>query len=33
VRQIDHQGPPAIDALFLVVEQEMKDGRLWGKKK
>ena len=33
VRQIDHQGPPAMDALFLVVEQEMKDGRLWGKKK
>lgn len=33
VRQIDQQGPPASDALFLVVEKEMKDGRLWGKKK
>jgi len=33
VRQIDHQGPPAQEALFLLVEEEMKDGRLWGKKK
>ena len=33
VRQIDQQGPPAQEALFLVVEKEMKDGRLWGKKK
>jgi hypothetical protein len=33
VRQIDQQGPPASEALFLVVEQEMKDGRLWGRKK
>lgn len=33
VRQVDQQGPPAADALFLVVEKEMKDGRLWGKKK
>lgn len=33
VRQIDHQGSPASEALFLVVEQEMKEGRLWGKKK
>jgi hypothetical protein len=33
VRQIDQQGPPACDALFILVEQEMKDGRIWGKKK
>jgi hypothetical protein len=33
VRQIDQQGPPASDALFLLVEKEMKGGRLWGKKK
>jgi hypothetical protein len=33
VRQVDQQGPPASEALFLVVEQEMKEGRLWGKKK
>ena len=33
VRQIDQQGPPAADALFLLVEKEMKDGRIWGKKK
>lgn len=33
VRQIDHQGPPAADALFLLVEKEMKGGRIWGKKK
>jgi hypothetical protein len=33
VRQIDQQGPPAADALFLVVEQEMKGGRIWGRKK
>jgi FixJ family two-component response regulator len=33
VRQIDQQGPPAVDALFLAVEKEMQGGRLWGKKK
>jgi hypothetical protein len=33
VRQIDQQGPPAQEALFILVEKEMKDGRLWGKKK
>jgi hypothetical protein len=33
VRYIDQQGPPASDALFLVVEQELKDGVIWGKKK
>jgi hypothetical protein len=33
VRQVNQQGPPAADALFILVEQEMKDGRLWGKKK
>jgi hypothetical protein len=33
VRQLDQQGPPASDALFLLVEKEMKSGRIWGKKK
>ena len=33
VRQIDQQGPPAADALFIEVEKEMKAGRIWGKKK
>lgn len=33
VRQIDQHGPPASDALFLLVEKEMKGGRRWGKKK
>jgi hypothetical protein len=33
VRQIDQQGPPAADALFLLVEKEMKGGRVWGKQK
>ena len=33
VRQIDQQGPPAADELFLLVEKEMKGGRIWGKKK
>lgn len=33
VRQIDQQGPPAADALFLLVEKEMQTGRLWGKQK
>lgn len=33
VRQIDQQGPPASDALFLLVEKEMQGGRIWGKKK
>jgi hypothetical protein len=33
VRQIDQQGPAAADALFILVEKEMKSGRIWGKKK
>jgi hypothetical protein len=33
VRHVDHQGPPVADALFLLVEKEMKAGRVWGKKK
>ena len=33
VRQIDHQGPPAQEALFILVEKEMQGGRIWGKKK
>lgn len=33
VRQIDQHGPPAADALFLLVEKEMKGGTMWGKKK
>jgi hypothetical protein len=33
VRQVDQQGPPAVDALFLVVEKEMKGGVTWGRRK
>lgn len=33
VRQVDKQGPPASDALFLEIERELKAGVLWGKKK
>jgi hypothetical protein len=33
VRQIDQHGPPERDELFLLVEKEMQEGRLWGKKK
>jgi len=33
VRQIDQQGPPASEALFVEVKKEMQGGRLWGKKK
>jgi hypothetical protein len=33
VRQVVKQGPGAADALFLVVEEEVKDGVIWGKKK
>jgi hypothetical protein len=33
VRQLDQQGPPASDALFLLVEKEMQSGLIWGKKK
>jgi hypothetical protein len=33
VRQIDQQGPPAADALFLLIEKEMKGGVIWGKKR
>lgn len=32
IRQIVKQGPPAADALFLEVEQELKDGVIWGSK-
>jgi len=33
VRQVEKQGPPAIDALFLEVERELKAGVMWGKKR
>ena len=33
IRQIAKQGPPAADALFLEIEQELKDGVMWGSKK
>ena len=33
VRQVEKRGSWATESLFLEVEQEMKDGRLWGKKK
>lgn len=31
LRQIDKQGPPAADALFVEVEKELKSGVMWGK--
>jgi hypothetical protein len=33
IRQVSRQGPPAADALFLEVEEEIQSGRVWGKKK
>ena len=33
IRQVSKQGPPALDALFLEVERELKAGAMWGKKK
>jgi hypothetical protein len=33
IRQIDQQGPPACEALFILVEKEMKSGRIWGRKR
>lgn len=33
VRQISQHGPPAADALFLLVEKELKGGVMWGRKK
>ena len=33
IRQVDQQGPPAADALFLLVEKELKGGVMWGKQK
>jgi hypothetical protein len=32
IRQAVQQGPPAADALFVLVEKELKDGVRWGKK-
>jgi hypothetical protein len=31
LRQIDKQGPPAADALFIEIENELKGGVRWGK--
>jgi hypothetical protein len=31
LRQVDQQGPPAADALFIQVEKELKSGVMWGK--
>lgn len=31
LRQVDQQGPPAVDALFVQVEKELKSGVRWGK--
>jgi hypothetical protein len=31
LRQVDQQGPPAADALFVQVEEELKSGVMWGK--
>jgi hypothetical protein len=33
IRQAVQQGPAAADALFVLVEKELKDGVRWGKKK
>jgi hypothetical protein len=33
LRQADQQGPPAADALFLQIEQELQSGVMWGRKK
>jgi hypothetical protein len=31
LRQVDQQGPPGADALFVEVEKELKSGVMWGK--
>ena len=31
LRQVDQQGPPGADALFVQVEKELKSGVMWGK--
>ena len=31
LRQVDQQGPPAVDALFVQVEKELKSGVTWGR--
>jgi hypothetical protein len=31
LRQVDKQGPPAADALFVEVEKELKSGVMWGR--
>jgi hypothetical protein len=31
LRQVDQQGPPGTDALFVQVEKELKSGVMWGK--
>jgi hypothetical protein len=33
VHQIAQHGPPAQDALFLLVEKELKEGVKWGRQK
>ena len=33
VRQVAKQGPGAIDALFLEIERELKDGVMWRSKR
>jgi hypothetical protein len=33
VRQAAQQGPPERDAFFLLIEQELKSGVTWGKKR
>ena len=33
IHQVSQGGPPAADALFLLVEKELKSGVLWGRKK
>jgi hypothetical protein len=33
LRQVDKQGPPGADALFVLVEKELKAGVRWGGQK
>jgi hypothetical protein len=33
IRQVVRHGPSAADALFMLVEKELKSGVRWGKKK
>ena len=33
IRCADTQGPSAVDAVFVEVEREAKEGIIWGKKK